>query len=247
MKTTTNSNPMVTVKVASKELNVSKGKIKDMIKNKEIDYTLENGVYMVDISIMKNQPTIKIKTFDMKKEFISDYVNDWENKFYLTSTLQLSKAGIYPFESNTFNVNQYILNKFTKSEIDSITNKLMICSPIKYKNNFDSVTKRTQFYSESMVTYKTELLVRDAKDYCIFEFDNYIILLHWDLNNGLGITISDIWEKENFNLLKPFTKTITLSTISQPIYSDKDFEIATTPAGEHMKSIINHLEFGKVS
>jgi len=247
MKTTTNPNQMVPIKVASKELGVPKGKIKDMIKNKEIYYTLENGVYMVDISNIKNQPTITIKTFDMKEEVITDYVDDWENKFYLASTLQLSKAGIYPFESNTFNVNQYILNKFTKSEIDSITNKLMICSPIKYKSNFDSVTKRTQFYSESMVTYKTELLVRDAKDYCIFEFDNYIILLHWDLNNGLGITISDIWKKENFNLLKSFTKTITLSTISQPIYSDKDFEIAANPAGEHMKSIISHLGFDKVS
>jgi len=243
MQNIKNGNTMVTVKVASKELGVSKGKIKDMIKNKEIDYILDNGLYMVDISNMKNEPTIIIKTFDMKKEFISDYVHDWQNKFYLTSTLQLSKAGIYPFESNTFNVNQYILNKFTKSEIDSITNKLMICSPVKYKSNFNSVVERTQFYSESMVTYKTELLVRDAKDYCIFEFDNYIILLHWDLNNGLGITISDIWKKENFDLLKPFTKTITLSTIFQPTYSDKDFEITTSPVGEHMKSIINNLGF----
>ena len=247
MKNIENENTMVPIKVASKELGVPKGKIKDMIKNKEIYYTLENGVYMVDISTIKNYSTITIKTFDMKKELISDYVSDWTNKFYPASTLQLAKVGIYPFESNTFNVNQFILKKFNKSEIDNITNKLMVCSPIKYKNNFDSVTKRTQFYSENMVTYETELLVRDPKDYCIFEFDNYIILLHWDLNNGLGITISDIWEKENFNLLKPFTKTITLSTISQPIYSDKDFEIAANPAGEHMKSIISHLGFDKVS
>jgi len=249
MKNIENGNTMVPIKVASKELGVPKGKVKDMIKNKEVYFTLENGVYMVDISNMKNQPTITIKTFNMKEEFITDYVSNWKNKFLTNPTILVVKyLGLLPFESNTFKVNQYVLNKFTIDEIDIITEKLMICSPTKNKGNFDAVTKRTQFYSEKMYFYKDKNIpIRDVDDYCIFEFEEYIILLHWDLNNGLGITISDIWRKEDFTLLKPFTKTITLSTIFQPVYSDKDFEIATNPEAEYMKSIINHLEFDKVS
>ncbi len=53
MKTTTNPNQMITVKVASKELNISKGKIKDMIKSKDISFELINGIYYVDIEEVK--------------------------------------------------------------------------------------------------------------------------------------------------------------------------------------------------
>ena len=42
------------IKTAAKELNIAKGKIKSLIKNKEIVYTLENGHYMVDVEVIKN-------------------------------------------------------------------------------------------------------------------------------------------------------------------------------------------------
>jgi len=42
------------VKIAAKNLNVAKGKIKDMIKSKKISFTLENGHYIVDVNEIKN-------------------------------------------------------------------------------------------------------------------------------------------------------------------------------------------------
>lgn len=69
MKNTINPNQMLTVKVASKELNISKGKIKDMIKNKEIVCTSENGVCMVNIEeikkVIKNNSIGKFKCSDL--------------------------------------------------------------------------------------------------------------------------------------------------------------------------------------
>jgi hypothetical protein len=234
---------MEKLNVVSKKLGVSKGKIKDMIKDGEISFEVVNGVYYVDIKEIKNKFTITIKTFDMKKEFISDYVIDWEYKFYYTSTLRLSKGGLYPIEINTFNVNQYVFKKFSLDEIDSLTEKLSIVSPIKHKSNFETVIKITQFYSEGVLSCGNDFIpIRDVRDYCIFEYENYIILLHWDLNNGLGVTISDVWKKDNFELIKPFTKSITLSTISKPIYSDSDLSIPSNPIMEHTIGVINYLE-----
>ena len=52
-----NENTMVPVKVASKELNVAKGKIKDLMKENLIDWKLENGIYLVDINSIKEKDT----------------------------------------------------------------------------------------------------------------------------------------------------------------------------------------------
>ena len=55
---------LVTIKEAAKIKNVAKGKIKDMIQNGELEYTLENGVYKVNIEemvIVKKSTVIKSK------------------------------------------------------------------------------------------------------------------------------------------------------------------------------------------
>jgi len=66
-----NANPMVTVKVASKELNISKGKIKDMINDKKINYTLKNGIYMVNVEEVKKVLLTKKNNFTCRKYYNS--------------------------------------------------------------------------------------------------------------------------------------------------------------------------------
>ena len=71
-----NDNQMVSVKTAAKELNISKRKVQDLIKQNLIDWTLENGTYLVDIHSIKEEDTfdnvVVIPKF-IKKIFSATY------------------------------------------------------------------------------------------------------------------------------------------------------------------------------
>lgn len=62
---------MATLKVASKELNIPKGKIKDMIKNEEIYFENINGIYYVDIAEVKKVLESKKNNFTYRKYYNS--------------------------------------------------------------------------------------------------------------------------------------------------------------------------------
>ena len=95
MKNTTNPNQMITVKVASKELNIHKGKIKDMIKNKEIYSENINGVFYVDIEEIRSKIKSQNQFSDKKVIFVRE--NDLDKLLYslkengieISSTLDL--------------------------------------------------------------------------------------------------------------------------------------------------------------
>ena len=81
MKKTMDENTMVTVKVASKELCIAKGKIKDMIKNNEISFEFVNCMHYIDINEVKEKLNEQLQS----KQLL---VLDNEMKFILEETLE---------------------------------------------------------------------------------------------------------------------------------------------------------------
>lgn len=69
----------LTVKETAKKHKVAKGRIKDMIQNNEIEYILENGVYMVNIdsvTITEKQKTINSNLVNNLLKEITNNTND---------------------------------------------------------------------------------------------------------------------------------------------------------------------------
>ena len=81
------TNPMVTVKVASKELEIPKGKIKDMINNSKISFEMVNGIYYVNIEDIRSK--IKSQNQFSDKEVIIVRENDLDELLY-----SLKESGI---------------------------------------------------------------------------------------------------------------------------------------------------------
>jgi len=90
-----NENPMVTVKVASKELNISKGKIKDMINDKKINYTLKNGIYMVNVEEVKKVLSTKKNNFKYRKYYKSVIPKNMGYESRISNEFQIGGKRMY--------------------------------------------------------------------------------------------------------------------------------------------------------
>ncbi|MCX6076464.1 MAG: hypothetical protein NTW78_06195 [Campylobacterales bacterium] len=95
MSNINNTNTMVSVKVASKELGEAKGKIKDMIKDGEISFELVNGIYMVNIE--------EIKKVIEEKSFCSNSIGKFKcsDTFIRIAKITLNDFKVIPYNHNT--------------------------------------------------------------------------------------------------------------------------------------------------
>jgi len=177
---------------------------------------------------METIRTIKtIKTIRTDKFFIEKYIKDWVSLIKIANS-ELKKFGIMPVEFNSFFVSRIIFNDFEFEEIDKITKKLAKTFP-KEDKKFNRVINKCQFHTKKIESFSNYDILMGLKkvgmfnpkktnsfnicDYAIFEFENYIIIWHLDLYNGLGITINNIYRKEDIKFIKQFDKTINLDTI----------------------------------
>ena len=109
-------------------------------------------------------------------------------------------------EHNTFFINPAILNHISKDELDEITKSLL---------EFFATDKRGVLRINKL-TDITQTWRGDSpfsvSDYTLMEYKGYIISFHIDLHNGLGITLSSIYRKEDiqYHLKKDFDYEIKL-------------------------------------
>jgi len=163
-----------------------------------------------------------VKTIKNKELFINEYVEDWKSKILVNSTMY-NRSNLLTI--NTFVINPYILESISINEIEALTEKLLKLFPVGNNREFNNFIDRCQFHSSNHSVETVSGIMMKHKyntnypsglnisDYSIFEFENYIFILHLDLNYGLGITISSIFRKEDFKLLKPFDRTIKLMEV----------------------------------
>ena len=163
-----------------------------------------------------------VKTIKNKELFINEYVEDWKSKILVNSTMY-NRSNLLTI--NTFVINPYILESISINEIEALTEKLLKLFPVGNNREFNNFIDRCQFHSSNHSVETVSGIMMKHKyntnypsglnisDYSIFEFENYIFIFHLDLNYGLGITISSIFRKEDFKLLKPFDRTIKLMEV----------------------------------
>ena len=163
-----------------------------------------------------------VKTIKNKEFFINEYIEDWKSKILVNSTMY-NRFNLLTI--NTFVINPYILESISINEIEALTEKLLKLFPVGNNREFNNFINRCQFHSSNhsvetvsgiMMKHKYDTNYPSGlniSDYSIFEFEDYIFVFHLDLNNGLGITISSIFRKENFKLLKEFDRIIKFREI----------------------------------
>ena len=94
-------------------------------------------------------------------------------------------------ELNTFFVNTAILNHITAVELDDITKLLLKFFPTDKKG-----VKRFYRLMEITQTWRSDEPI-SISDYTLMEYNGYIISFHLDLQNGLGMTLSSVYRKED--------------------------------------------------
>ncbi len=165
---------------------------------------------------------IIVKTIKNKESFINEYIEDWKNKILVNSTMyhrfNLVKV-------NTFVLNPYILENISMYEVEMLTEKLLKLFPVENNREFNDFINRCQFHSSNHSVETVSGIMMKHKydtdypsgfnisDYSIFEFEDYIFVFHLDLNYGLGVTISSVFRKEDFKLLKEFDRNIKLKEV----------------------------------
>lgn len=228
MKTTTNPNQMVTLKVTSKELNIPKGKIKDMIKNGEISFELINGIYYVNVEEVKEVSlTNKIKKksvgifnkYEGSMENLEEFIDTFNDK---TVSIMDDKFGRKPLESNTFWLNWKILNKFNIYEIDNITLKLSQYFPSNSTSGFKETINDT--YISTLGIGIKDNDIEKIINYSIFEFDGYVIVWRIGFDDKLGYVINNIFRKDELKTSEFFTDKFYINkhkTLSSPYDTDE--------------------------
>jgi len=227
MKTTTNKNTMVTVKVASKELNIPKGKIKVMIKNGEISFELINGIYYVNVAEVKEVSlTNKIKKksvgifnkYEGSMENLEEFIDTFNDE---TVSIMNDKFGRKPLESNTFLLNWKILNKFNIYEIDNITLKLSQYFPSNSTDEFKETINDTHILDFIGITDNN---IEKIIEYSIFEFDGYVFVWRFGFDDKLGYVINNIFRKDELKTSEFFTDKFYINkhkTLSSPYDTDE--------------------------
>jgi len=170
-----------------------------------------------------NNEELKIKFFNTNKEFINDYLEDWESDILKNCILLQYKSGQQIIKSNTFVLNPDILNYITREEIETLTLKLNTRLPPNENEKFNNLISKTQFHSHEghiiingvmvqrkKTKKKPPISLLNISDYSIMEIEDYILVFHSDLNNGLGISINNIWRKDQIKLKKDFKRTIKI-------------------------------------
>jgi len=213
MKRAVNEREMVTVNEASKVLGVSKGKIKKMIKRNEIDYTLENCEYRVNVGSMVHLKYLN-PLVNGYKDLISEIKDEVVGDTTINDMYKLFNRK--PLESNTFRINWSVLKKFNIYEVDDITLKLLEIFPKDTHSVFSSVIEITHY--EGFDNYDDV----DYKQYSIFGIDNYVVVFsvgNNDYQNKFGYVIHNIFRKEEFEFEKYLSNNIILKKY-QTLISD---------------------------
>ena len=99
------TNPMVTVKVASKELGKSKSEIKDLIRKNLIDWKLKNGSYVVDINSIKEEKTFNnsVEIPKLIKQIFSETLKDFSSNPNISGS-EMCKVFKRVSKSNSLNI-----------------------------------------------------------------------------------------------------------------------------------------------
>lgn len=154
----------ILLKKAAIELGISKGKIKDMIKNKEILFELVNGAYYVDVDkvkeILSNQSSQKSINQDGKFEIYLIHLSKEFHKLYLQTGDDYFKR--------KYDLCQNILNGdddfFTLAELKDLSivqldlNKKRIKRGLKDKETYKQI-EIFEYYVGWFKKYHTDTLV----------------------------------------------------------------------------------------
>ena len=92
---------------------------------------------------------------------------------------------------NTFVVNAAILKHITATELDEITKSLLNLFPDDKKG-----LNRLYRLMDITQTWRSDEPI-SISDYTLMEYNGYIISFHLDLQNGLGMTLSSVYRKED--------------------------------------------------
>lgn len=139
---------------------------------------------------------VSIKTLDITKDFLNTYLVDCEKVILEHNVFKLCIEGNQEaIQSNTFNVNPYLLNTYSIQEIEEITWRLNKVFPPLEELKFKGLLYQTQFCVQVLKQDKYPCKACQT-NYSIFQIDDHVIVFHLDLHNGHGVTINSIFKSE---------------------------------------------------
>ncbi len=196
------------IKASVEKLGVSKDTILDLIKNKNIDYVVENGEYKVDTNSIGI-----IHKFDGNNKLLSEFTEIFKDNTIFTMKDKFDRK---PLESNTFWLNWNVMNNFNIYEIDDITLKLSQYFPTHSNHQFNRIINNTSIGKKVKSIKDLEdkgnsITFNDYENiihYSAIELDGYIIIFQMGETDNLGYIIQNIFRTEDLKVSKYFTKKL---------------------------------------
>ena len=165
-----NTNPMVPVKVASKELGKSKSEIKDLIRKNLIDWKLENGSYVVDVNSIREEKTFNnsVEIPKLIKKIFSETHKDFLSNPNISGS-EMCKVFKRVSKSNSLNIMdasvivEYIFSTALDFQNTENINKpeLLYNSTEEYKRIYTESQRRLRInsFDKSVVTAEHFILM----------------------------------------------------------------------------------------
>lgn len=188
---------------------------------------------------------IILKTMDIKNKFINSYLKNWKEVILDNSTMiEVVYRNSKLLKINDFSVNPYILNNYSKKEVESITKKLDAIFPVTENMKLHNFLYKVKFHSRDynpMIINGVNNLspnTMNVSDYSIFQMEDNIIVFHLDIQMGIGKTISSIFKSKQ--LSKKFKKTIKVPY--SIVLSEEEEEALIDEYENSEQYIIDHLK-----
>lgn len=205
------------IKASVEKLGVSKDTILNLIKNKNIDYVVENGEYKVDTNSIGI-----IHKFDGNDKLLSEFTEILNDNTIFTMKNKFDRK---PLKSNTFWLSWNVINNFNIYEIDDITLRLSQYFPIHSNHQFNKIMDNTPIPKKvkSIIANETIISIdyENIIHYSAIELDGYIIIFQSGGTDNLGYIIQNIFRTEDLKVSKYFTKKLFVKKY-ETLISDYD-------------------------